>query len=397
MDKVSRGPLSSILAYVVFAILIFCPMLQLGKITIPTLLFLLPILFFRKNLTIDKKAIRLAVIVTGIMLATYIPTLMYWHTLTTKDVMFMAYPAYMVACWHIIYNLFKNFPKQTVSRCIKLFIIAQLVICLIQLTNFLDTNTVLRPLYMHWQSVNALKDTPYLEIAYRPFGSIGNPTMLAVIVYVLARIIKKDEGKAGVFYWLAILIIVISGSRTALLAVLIMGAYEHIIKNIIRKPIASIISFFAILGGIFAAISNVPFIKKMFKTYISGNSRISSDYSISYRLSMLDMFKDNTRYLLTGGYGIYNFPSYVDSEVILRLLQFGIVNLLLIISFYIYKIVDIVKKLTNKNAKSNFILTMIFLAFCSVTATVFTNLMIMQFILVYFVCFESTNKKELSL
>ena len=382
----------TILAYGIFAILAFLPMIQFYKIVIPTILFLLPVLIFKNRVVIDKKAIRFTLLTTTILCFTYLPALLQNDVATPKDVLFVAYPLYMLSVWHIISNLFQGIDNKTISSCIKVFLMIQLIFCLMQLTNFLDTNSIFKPLYLHWQSVNTLKYTDYLEVSYRPFGTVGNPTVLSVIVYLLARTIRKVDKKTGAFYLLAILIVVLSGSRTALAAIILIELYERVLKNIFKKPAVSITSLILIALAIPISIANVPFIRTIFDTYILSNNSIRNDYSIHYRLSMINLLKHNTRYLLFGGYGIYNFPSYVDSEIILRLLQFGIVNFGLIISFYGYKFINIIKKI-KKTDRSTLIATTAFLIICSLTATVFTNLMTMQFILIYLVVAEQ-NRQE---
>ena len=124
----------------------------------------------------------------------------------------------------------------------------------------------------------------------------------------------------------------------------------------------------------------MPFIKILFERYVIAGGSISNDYSITYRMSMIDMLKNNLGIIAFGGYGIENFPAYVDNEIVLRVMQLGVIGFLVILCFYREIYVDI--KNGVKKDEDNIRQQALFLLGCTISAVVFTNPLIMQYILV---------------
>lgn len=367
--------------YIVFLILLFFPMVKIAGIGIPTIMFLFPILLFHKKIIVDKKLIFNTFICTLVLMAIYYPVLILNNNFSVKDAFFAFYPFAIVYIFILFKNLIKINNKNKIVFCLKTYIIIQLLFCVIQLLNPFGINNLLENLYFNWQSVNAAKTIDYLEISYRAFGTVGSPIYLSIIVYLFAKLIEYLTGNKK-YTFIAILIVLLAGARMPLLVILCIEFYYNVIKNFLVNPKKSMMYLLLIIIVLFLAIQYVPFVNKIFTDYFINNNDIRNDYSFSYRASMVELLWENKKYLILGGYGINNFPSYVDSEYIIRFLQFGIINYLLVLYPFLYMF---------KSCLSNRITLpiIIFIVMCMVTAILLTNLLIIPFVVLTFVVIKT--------
>ena len=367
--------------YIVFLILLFFPMVKIAGIGVPTIMFLFPILLFHKKIIVDKKLIFNTFICTLVLMAIYYPVLILNNNFSVKDAFFAFYPFAIVYIFILFKNLIKINNKNKIVFCLKTYIIIQLLFCVIQLLNPFGINNLLENLYFNWQSVNAAKTIDYLEISYRAFGTVGSPIYLSIIVYLFAKLIEYLTGNKK-YTFIAILIVLLAGARMPLLVILCIEFYYNVIKNFLVNPKKSMMYLLLIIIVLFLAIQYVPFVNKIFTDYFINNNDIRNDYSFSYRASMVELLWENKKYLILGGYGINNFPSYVDSEYIIRFLQFGIINYLLVLYPFLYMF---------KSCLSNKITLpiIIFIVMCMVTAILLTNLLIIPFVVLTFVVIKT--------
>ena len=120
-----------------------------------------------------------------------------------------------------------------------------------------------------------------------------------------------------------------------------------------------------------------PFTRKYIDMFINDRSELSQDYSVTYRLDMLKEFIYNKEFILFGGKSLASLPPYVDSEYILRILQFGIIGFLFCIYPYIY----LFKKMKN-NRKYD---VAVYILFMMITSVVLTNFYYIPFIMIWIV------------
>lgn len=378
---------NKIWAIVLFVLLTFFPIINLSGISIPTILFLFPILFLIKPV-FDKKLMVLSLIATAVLSAIHIPVLAISGNLTPKGAFYALYPLIIYFTYSIAVSIIRGTDKKIIAILLKSFIVIQLLFCIIQLTNIFNTRVLLEGLFLRWQSVNALKTTGVLEVAYRPFGTIGNPVYLAIVVFLFGKNIRLIN-KKQYWYFLTIAIIMLTGARLAIAMVIVFLIADYVIKMFVRHPIKSVIAVIMMAIAGYFAVNYVPFIKILFERYVVAGGSISNDYSITYRMSMIDMMKDNLNIIIFGGYGIENFPAYVDNEIVLRTMQLGVVGFLIIIGCY----KGIYNNMKNgvKSDEGDMRQQAIFLLGCTISSVVFTNPLIMQYVLVS----AAINKEKL--
>lgn len=352
---------------ILFILITILPIIPLGSVGIPSIIVLTLLLIVRKGkIFLDDKLFKLCIFATITTIACCMSVTYFGATI--KDYAYIIYPTLYLVIYHSIVNLVSTEREvnKKILHLLKVYIIVQLIFCIIEMTNIFNLNKILEPIYFFWQSANALKSNQYLEITYRPFGTTGSPILLAIIVYIFAKKIQKMSN-SNTYVLLALVIIAISGARTALMVSVVIEFVEYARKYSTKRPVKFILSVivFAIIG--LQLIYHLPFLSKMLN-YYSSHSTILGDYSVSYRLNVFrTVFAKNALpHALIGGMSVAKFPAYVDCEYIMRILQFGVLGFILLISpiIYIYKI----------NRSSNNHETIIFL-FCSmITSFVLTNI-----------------------
>lgn len=381
MGKIKNG--EKFLNVLIFFIITFFPMIQILNVSFPVIIFLFPLLLFKKKVTVDTKVSRISIFSFIALIVIYLPVLLVNNNFLIKDVLFSMYPIIFLTQYIILFNFVD---KDFFVTLLKYFLIIEFLVVLLQLFNFMNINVHFNSIFAYWQSVNALKDRNIVNLMSRPFGTIGNPVYLAFISYLFGKIISIKTGNKK-YNFLAIAIILLTGARMPLLAALIIELYDNVIRKLVTSPIKSIFYLIVIIIVMILAIKYIPFLNMIYTRHFTGDGTIFDDYSVYYRLSMFDLLRKNHNYIIFGGYGISNFPPYVDSEYVLRLLQFGFVNFtILLLPYYV-----LFKKTIEENKiNSIYIIGFIFINMLSVT--ILTNLLLMQYIILAFFLIKKEEK-----
>lgn len=210
---------SEALCAICFFLFAFFPVLQIGELNIPTILFLAPLLLFRKKFYFERKVFLVSLFSVLALSLLFLPVILFGQSFSYKDAAFILFPLYMCCIYHVIVNVFNLSNIGFLEKCLKVFLIIQLLFCFMQLTNFLNTNTIFEKVYYYWQSTNAQKMANYLEVSYRPFGTMGSPIILSIVSYLFGLLLLKINKRNKWYYYLSILIVVISGEeKIALIA-----------------------------------------------------------------------------------------------------------------------------------------------------------------------------------
>ena len=369
-----------------FVLQTFLPIIQIYGIRIPTSLFFLFIILIRGKININRNYIKGSVVTTVcFFVLTTVMININADIISIKELLYALIPIYTVLNYIIIYNILDKVELSKISNCAKIFLIIQLLFCVIQITGILGINEKLNDIYFFWQKTNAQKDNAYLEITYRPFGTTGSPIYLSIIAYVLGKIVEIIDNKKT-FYYLSFIIIMLTGARMAIIAFLLIEIAKLIYKGIKNNPINTIASMFAIVILIALMYNVAPFTRKYIDMFLYNRSELSQDYSVTYRLGMLNEFVENKEFVLLGGKALSSLPEYVDSEYILRILQFGILGFGLCVYPYTYLFNRIKSK--KKYEVGFFILIMM------ITSIVLTNYYYMPFIMIWMVVEAQKQKLE---
>ena len=374
---------------VAFLILTFLPMISIKGTSLPIVLLLVGYLLVKKRVIINKKILISGFLASIILIITYIPVLIVNNSLTLKDALFSLYPIIIV----IIYTVLTNFDTKNDAKIIfymKAFLFIELIICIVQLVNPFDINEKLKNILYFWQKTNAQKYSNYLEVSYRPFGTIGSPIFLAVLCYFVGKTLEFKLNTKKYFI-ISLIVILLTGARMPLLAAILIELIEILTKEMKKKPVKAIIYILIIAVVLIISFKYIPFLNKIYNDFIIKENNISNDYSFSYRTKMIEFFKENIGYSFVGGYGINNFPTYVDIEYVLRIIQFGMINYLLIISPYIVIFSIVLKKIRKKYLIFEIIS---FVLLCMTTSIIITNIYVIQYILLVAIIFMKEGEKN---
>lgn len=327
-----------------------------------------------------------------LQLATFIPFLVYFfiHKMIfageLKDFLFIFITLYCICTYTFLSLILKYLDIKYIYKVISAFLIINFVLIFIQGFNLFSLNTVLAPYYkfLATNNVNSIEELDILNT--RPFGTIGNCTKLAIITYLIMNLLSFIK-PSKIKFLLGSIILLFTGARIVLAFYVF---YETAIRFVNEKlNLKLLLKLFLVLISIFLfiGISYVcfPFIKYVLDSIIHGS--FFDSYSFVYRGIMYKMlFSQSIKTWLIGGVSYSDFPEFVDAEYVMRIMQFGLIGLLLLYLPYIYF------WLVNKNNKHSFFL-LIFLLWCSWANFTVTNFMILPFILIFMSVIEK-NKYE---
>ncbi len=355
--------------YLLIIIFSLLPVVNIFSLTIPTVILLLPLLLFKRTIKFNKNFFVYSMISASLIFLISILNIFIINTGTfiLQDILYFS----IILFNFLVFLVFSNFSNnKEISKALKVFMIVQLTFCLFQRFNILNTNELLESFYYHVQSYTSQKNLDYLEISYRSFGTIGNPVFLSIISFFAGCTVRNIDNKK-LFYYLSFAIMLLAGSRMSI-TIFALIELKDLIFNRNMKKANKFKMFVASIIVLVIAYLTLPFFQNYINSIFTGD--ILTDYSYTYRLGMVDLLLTSDNWF-TGSYLISDLPSYVDSEYILRILQFGIFGLMLFIIPYI--------TLINKKISNLTINIIIFTLVSMLTSIVMTNLLIMQFLMLY--------------
>ncbi|MEH7381368.1 hypothetical protein V7138_12975 [Bacillus sp. JJ1533] len=234
----------------------------------------------------------------------------------------------------------------------------------------------------------ASPSTAISAIISRPSGLLVHPSLLSFTIYLIGKYLSVKIPKYK--YWflgLSLITIVASSGRAALLILLFIEGISFILKGkSIKRKIVRAVSALIVVMGLFVALY---FISPFFNWWINltledlyyGNGFRS--HSIEHRLDMFGWLFDeqaNVLNFLFGGrltmdtlssLGI----SYIDSEFVMRILQFGLVGyLLLAMPFFVFYYRA--RKLKHKPFMAFGLFMIMFVFLGSLTTTIMTKMVL---------------------
>jgi len=227
----------------------------------------------------------------------------------------------------------------------------------------------------------------YESLTNRSPGLVGNSAIFGLLSYLIAKTISNiNRDKFYIWRIISFLCIILSGARTGIIAFLFIETLPllRIILQFSYKSfyllILSTISFFGISGFfsktlIFRTLSEVS----------SGD--IMTDYGILYRAqNYLMLFEKPIVTFLVGGFNRNSFEKFVDSEFVMRIMQFGFLGYL---SFFILTYITI------KFTSFSYAFPIVFISiFASLTMFFSTSLYFLPFITLFSVSLIYSNKKQ---
>lgn len=269
-------------------------------------------------------------------------------------------------------------------RVLKIYYYTNLVVVFISKIPLEITQGIVG-LYYRYGMGNIVSSHKYIEIIqYRPGGLLLHPAWFGFMTYLLGRYFFLKEKK--IFYlWLSLLFIVFSGAKGALFSFFVLESFFYIKAH--RSFLIRTFKIFpvAVFAGILMLIvyRTSPYFKNVINIIASDISAGQgwSFYSVTHRLQMFKwVFSDWRCFFLGGGVSTASLKGtiYIDSEFVMRTLQFGIAGYILSISVFVAFYVR-AKRLNNSLAVNVGEFLILFMILGSLSTTLMTNMVFVLF------------------
>jgi len=318
-----------------------------------------------------------------------------------KDIAYFALPIQFLFSYLIFYNVFK---RRTALRTVfekfcLAFIVFQAILLVCEYLNIGPIIKVFMP-YMRWFIVNVSGiDTQLNYLSLRPGGTLGNPVLLGITGYIIGRHLSITRQNS----WYLVLgfgIMMLTVSRTPFIGALLAEATclalwppKQVSRKILRD---AAIGFVILLAGLASVLFFVPFMRPFLTAILSGGGAgLSNDESVSYRSQILLWASTHVNQLWFGGLSLAESPAAVDSEVIMRSLQFGWLGYL-VLQFPVWCFVTLGFEVRNPAALKFGVILLVFCLFCSLTFSPFSY----PYLLIWYGCLlaywmaDPTNTKS---
>jgi len=311
-------------------ILIFGFVLLRGKLPIPKLFFYACIV---AGMFILIVTILNIVITNNLSLENY----------SLKDLHYFCIPiAYGISTGIIVTLFGGSRGKQTLLRFLSFFLTIQFVFMILQHLNPYNFRDLTEPYLLMLAKYVSSGQTQVASIGFRPAGFAINATWAGYLFYPMGRLLYTYTNKSR---YLAISagILMLGGARMAILIFVVselalfcldwasclvrLRLNRYQVKRFLVAMI--LVGFFSIIT-FFAAPKTF---QDQFKSVIAnGLKPLKETYNYTYRMSMYKILWDHPENWALGGWVLRDFSArgimYVDSEVVMRSLQLGIIGFL---------------------------------------------------------------------
>ncbi len=368
------------------ATLFAAPIVRVGGLPIPLLFAASGLLLVARPLRLgDRTVWALSGLAAAYLLIASLGNRTYNPLLGFKDVLYFVIPVQFLLGMALFNTILRKNPALRtvfVTFC-KVFLVLQLAAVLVELANVGPILSVIKP-YIRWFLLNTSSTDLQLDyINIRPSGTLGNPVMLGLIGYIVGRFISWVD-RRPVFLVLGIALIILTSSRAAMVAIVLAegvaafiqppGFFRDLAFRVTPKRLALILAAAGLLMGLLVVtFLTVPFMRAYLVALQSGGlGNVSDDYSIAYRNEVLAWGLSQPERLLVGGLSLAEAPEYIDSEILMRSLQFGILGYLAL-QTPVWSIAILGRRLKSASLVRFGVALLIFCFVCSITFSPFSN------------------------
>lgn len=292
-------------------------------------------------------------------------------------------------------------PFKELDNIIKIYFYVNILV-VIATTTFKIMPTFLEAYYSSYIFGNITTENHYLQhIANRGVGLLGHPAWLGLMAYMLGKYLTIKEGKYR-YVLLSIIPIILSGGRAALFSLAIIEVVTLFYKH--RKHLIKLISYTILATLLLSVMFYLTYkLNDNFNYWINityEDLMYGGDFrsaSISHRIGMFAMlFEQNILSLLFGNGSMLTQMDVnaIDSELVMRTLQFGLIGFLLLL-LPVLNVYRNSKLSNNQKGKEMSFFILLFLILGSITTTVASNMIFIVYISVIISRIERTNNQYL--
>lgn len=376
---------SRIRASFVFAVLLTAvigfPIIRVAGVPIPTILLASALVLFASPIRIGPRVVWvLSLTASAALLGIGLLNSRYNSSYGLKDLLYFLVPIQFF-CGFVLFNsIFGSKPDllKTAGKFLAVFLIVQLAAVGIELLRVGPLIALMTP-YLHWFLMNTSSTAEQLSyITLRPSGLVGNPVILGVLSYILGRLLSYYY-KKPVFLVLGLLLVLVSAARMAMVGIIVAELVAFFVSPRLpvrltkRSLVFIVLGVLAVIAGLVVMAVAIPFMRDYIAILMSGDfAKLSGDYSVAYRSQMYTWAMQHPDYLLFGGLSLADAPAYVDSELLMRSLQLGIIGFLCLQVPVITILICGIKKKSRELAKFGVGLY-VFALVCSFTFAPFSD------------------------
>jgi hypothetical protein len=307
---------------------------------------------------------------------------------SVRDFLYIGICFASIAVTIVLFDLFHAVGPERVGIALMAVALLEVTLQLFEYLNIGGFNTFLAPVLNFWASqTNSQVFLLSAALADRAPGTFGAPTGAGLALYLIIRGAAIVLRRRGLIY-LSIIPIIIGGARGALVVFLI---WEICAQSVLywRRHFALPITGLLLLFAAFLALWTFPHLITsvfLFRSFDVAPSQLAEGFSVVNRLRSIEWALQHWQEFVTFG-GITSGDmasriawqgSSVDSELILRSLQFGFAGFLCLLASNVWT------GLYWKNSDSWFIL--VFAMVSSLTNSMLTDFVLFPFVIIYCLC-----------
>jgi hypothetical protein len=290
----------------------------------------------------------------------------------------------------VLFDLFRAVGAKTVGVALAIVALFEVALQLLEYSDIGGFNKIMAPALRFWaEQTNSQVFIGSEALADRAPGTFGAPTGAGLALYLIIRGAAIVLRRRRVIY-LSIIPIIIGGARSALIVFLLWEVFAHSLLYWRRNFAFAMTGVLFLLAAIVTLIAFPSLITKvfLFRAFDVLPEQFAAGFSVVNRLRSIDWAFEHWQQFVTFG-GITSAEmtaqtvwqgSTVDSELILRSLQFGFTGFICLL------ISNVWTGIFWRNPDSWFIL--FFALISSLTNAMFTDFVLFPFVIIYCLCID---------
>jgi hypothetical protein len=287
-----------------------------------------------------------------------------------------------------LFDLFQTAGARKIGIALMAVALFEVALQILEYFNMGDFNNLMAPVLEYWAAqTNSQSFLSAPQMAIRAPGTLGAPTVAGLAIYLVIRGAAIVLRRRRLIY-LSIIPIIIGGARTALVVFLLWEVVAQSISYGRRNAAKAArgLFFLFIVTAPFLAFPQLSSRVFLFRSFAVSPTEFSRGFSVVNRLRSIEWAIQHWQQVVTFG-GVTSSElasriswqgSGVDSEIVLRSLQFGFVGFLCLLASTVWT------GFYWRNPDSWFVVCFVMIA--SLTNAMLSNFVSFPFVIVYCLC-----------
>jgi hypothetical protein len=361
--------------------------IRVGDVPVPFALFFAVFYVCLFQPPIPAAAPRIyAIIITYLLLVSASNALS--DTGSVRDFLYIGICFTNIAITIALFDIFWAVGARTVGNALMVVALLEVVLQILEYFNVGGIYEFLGPALRFWAAqTNAESFLSTENFANRTPGTFGAPTAAGLALYLVIRGASIVLRRRGLIY-LSIIPIIIGGARTALVVFLLWEVLAQVILYWRRSTALAMRGLLLLFAGMGTLVAFPQLVRRvfLFSAFAVSSTEFRGGFSVVNRVRSAEWALEHWQQVVTFG-GITSAElanriswqgSGIDSELILRSLQFGFVGFLSLVTINVWT------GFFWKNPDSWFVVCFVMIA--SLTNAMLTNFLMFPFVIIYCLC-----------